>query len=203
MQFRAKFCILLLSLGLISALLPKKDNSVSQLNPDSLLKRIQSGDQFVTVDQVARYLVNEDSTVQLIDLRTPVEYKSFNVPGSINIPFAKLLDKDYSGYLGQPGIRNIYYSNGDIQSAEAWTLTQQAGYPNGSSMLGGLNEWFRTIMLSEFKGEAISPKENALFEVRYKARRLFTQMNSLPDSLKANFLSAKTAEQRKLVGGCE
>jgi hypothetical protein len=51
-------------------------------------------------------------------------------------------------------------------------------------MQGGLNSWFETVMNSEFTGEKISAKENALFESRMKARRLFNDVNSMPDSLK-------------------
>jgi hypothetical protein len=58
-------------------------------------------------------------------------------------------------------------------------------------------------MLSEFRGNKITPRENALFETRYKARRLFNEWNSMSDSLKAGFYKAKKKKERELVGGCE
>jgi hypothetical protein len=69
-------------------------------------------------------------------------------------------------------------------------------------MKGGLNEWFQTVMLSEFSGEKISARENALFENRFKARAAFNQVNSLPDSLKNKYFDAKRLQQKKLDGGC-
>ncbi len=70
-------------------------------------------------------------------------------------------------------------------------------------MKGGLNEWFKTVMLSQFKGEKITPLENALYETRFNARKAFTQINSLPDSLKKQYFKAKEIKQLKLDGGCQ
>ena len=70
-------------------------------------------------------------------------------------------------------------------------------------MKGGLNEWFTTVMNSNFTGDRISARENALFETRTNARKLFTEINSLPDSLKMKFIEAKHIAVKKLDGGCE
>jgi len=139
----------------------------------------------------------------LIDVRTPEAYRNMNIPGSVNIPLQQILNPDYEGYLNQPNTKNIFYSNGDMFALEAWMLATRVGYVNNFVMGGGLNEWYQTIMLSEFTGDQISPKENATFELRYKARKFFNQMNSLPDSLKTGFLLAKKSKERELVGGCE
>jgi hypothetical protein len=58
-------------------------------------------------------------------------------------------------------------------------------------------------MNSTFTGEKISARENSLFEVRTRAKRLFTEINSLPDSLKQKFYDTKHMEAKKLDGGCE
>lgn len=70
-------------------------------------------------------------------------------------------------------------------------------------MKGGLNEWFNTVMNSSFTGDSISARENALFETRTRARKLFAEINSLPDSLKLKFIKAKHTTAKKLDGGCE
>ena len=97
----------------------------------------------------------------------------------------------------------IFYSNGNHFAHEAWLLAVQSGYGNSYMMKGGMNEWFKIIMLTEFAGERISPSENSKFENRYKARDHFNKMNSLPDSLKSAFLTIKRAKEANLVGGCE
>lgn len=73
----------------------------------------------------------------------------------------------------------------------------------GLGASGGLNEWFNTVMNSSFTGERISVRENALFETRTRAKKMFTEINSLPDSLKLKFIKAKHISSKKLDGGCE
>ncbi len=202
MNSRVKISILLIGLGLISAFIPYKHNKPNQLNPSGLLEKSMDEKCFISVDKVARFVIDEDSMVQIIDLRSPEEYKNFNIPGSINIPYKDLLNKDYEGYLDQKKLKNIFYSNGDILSAQAWTLCIGMGYQNNYIMQGGLNEWYKTVMNSSFSGERITARENALFETRFKARKVFTEMNSLPDSLKLKFFETKRKNEKKLDGGC-
>ncbi len=203
MNPRIRISILLISLGVITAFVPFKHNKPNQLNPEELLAEVSDEKYNISVDKVAKYIVNEDSTVLIIDLRTPEEYKLFNIPGSINIPYKDLLHRDFGGYLDQDEVSNIFYSNGDVVASQAWTICTQMGYKNNFIMSGGMNEWYETVMKSEFSGERISPKENALFETRFKARKLFTEINSLPDSLKVKFVEAKRKKEKELDGGCE
>jgi len=203
MNFRISVSVGLICFGLMAAILPQKDNNIAYLSPKQSLKRMQNTNIFMSSDELARAIVNEDSSLQLIDLRTPGEFRKFNIPGSINIPLNELTNKEYEGYLFQKERKVVFYSNGDIFSAEAWAIASEIGVPNCVILKGGMNDWYKTVVLSEFNGTTITPEENALFEVRYKARNFFTQMNSIPDSLKTKFLSAKKTEAKKLVGGCE
>ena len=76
-------------------------------------------------------------------------------------------------------------------------------FKNTYVMKGGLNEWFNTVMNSNFIGDRISARENALFETRTRAKKIFTEMNSLPDSMKLKFIRSKHIAAKKLDGGCE
>ena len=100
-------------------------------------------------------------------------------------------------------MRNIFYSNGDMDANYALILARGLGYKNCFVMKGGLNAWYETIMNSEFTGERISASENALFETRMKARSLFNEVNSMPDSLKLAYIASKRFDPKKLDGGCE
>ncbi len=203
MKSRIKISILLVGTGLILAFLPFNAARSFQLKPSELLEAAENENQSFSVDEVARFANNEDTTVQLIDVRTNKEFMESTIPGSINIPFEDLLNPDWEGYLNQKEVRNIFYSNDNQLATLAWTVTTGRGYTNNYVMEGGLNEWYFTVMLSKFEGDKITPRENALFENRYKARRMFTEMNSLPDSLKRQYLEAKRLEESQLDGGCE
>jgi rhodanese-related sulfurtransferase len=203
MNTREKFSVGLLSLGFILALLPLSASRSFTARPAKLLSQIVDAKSYFTVDQVARFVVSEDDSVRIIDLRSPEEFKTMNIPGSVNIPYKEFLDSDPGNYLSNKNIKNIFYSNGDIYSNYALVISKGLKYNNVYVMKGGLNEWFSTIMNSSFTGDRISARENAIFEIRTKAKKLFTEINSLPDSLKLKFIESKKLEAKKLDGGCE
>ena len=203
MNTREKFSAGLLCLGLILALLPLSGSRSFIVRPQKLLSEVLDGNTYVTVDQVARFVVSEDSSVQIIDLRKPEEYRVMNIPGSINVPYAKFLDNDPGTFLNGGKSRNILYSNGDFDANYALAIAKGLNLKNIYVMKGGLNEWFSTVMNSSFTGEKISARENALFETRTSAKKMFDEMNSLPDSLKLKFIESKHIAAKKLDGGCE
>lgn len=203
MNIRAKFSVVLLCLGLILALLPISGNSSFIVRPKNLLSELLDKNTYYSVDQVARFVVSEDSSVQMIDLRSPEEFSTANIPGSINIPYNTFIDRNPGSILINGKTRNIFYSNGDFDSNYALTIARGLNLKNTYVMKGGLNEWFKTVMYSSFAGEKITARENSLFETRTRAKKLFTEMNALPDSLKVKFFQTKLLTAKKLDGGCE
>lgn len=202
MNTREKYSAVLLGLGLILALLPLSGKKSLTESPSVVLNESLDENSYLSVDQVARSVVNEDSTLRLIDLRTPEEFRSSDIPGSINVPYNEFL-KNPSSFLGKDPVRNILYSNGDIVSGYAVVAAKGMNFRNVFVMKGGLNEWNEKIMNSSFTGGRITARENALFETRKRAKQLFTEFNSLPDSLKQKLAEAKRLEKKKLDGGCE
>jgi rhodanese-related sulfurtransferase len=203
MNSREKFSVGLISVGIILALLPLSASRSFTVKPHKLLTEILDNSTYFTVDQVARFVVSEDSSVQIIDVRTPEEFNSANIPGSINLPYDKLLDADPATILNNGKSKNIFYSNGDMIANYALTITRGLNLNNTFVMKGGMNEWYKTVMNSSFTGERISARENALFEARTRARSMFTELNSMPDSLKLKFFQSKHLAKKKLDGGCE
>jgi len=195
--------MLLIIFAGIAWIIPDRHRSAYELSPSQMIEMLKSGEQYLSCDQVARYLVNENPDIRRIDVRPSAKFLSSRIPGSINIPFEEILNPDWSGYLDNPSITSILYSNGNTYSSEAWVLCTQMGYPTIKVMRGGMNEWYKVVMESEFSGGRITAAENALFEVRYRARDYFTTMNSLPDSLKTVFLEVKKKKEAELVGGCD
>lgn len=203
MNARIQVTVLLVGMGILLAFMPNSSSKTFKLKPDELLAKSASDEIYFFVDEVARFVNTEDSTIQLVDLRNEEEFRKSNIPGSVNIPFEEFLNQNYTGYLNQENVRTVFYGNGDQLANMAWTIATGLGYHNNFVMKGGLNEWYKTVMLTKFEGETITPRENAIFENRYKARDIFSQINNLPDSLKTKFFDAKRLQQKKLDGGCE
>jgi sulfur-carrier protein adenylyltransferase/sulfurtransferase len=205
MNPRIAFSITLFSLGLILTFLPRPDEHRFKVKPNALWTEVFNDSTFFTVDQIAHSIADEDSSILLIDLRSPGEFLQVNIPGSINIPYKQLLSKEkhLETYLSNSKTRVIFYSNGDMDAGSALVIARGLGYSNAFVMKGGLNEWFLTVMNTRFKGERITVRENALFESRTRAKNYFIKMNSLPDSLKLQFAQKSKFDPKKLDGGCE
>jgi len=203
MEIRKKISVILLILGILLAILPLSSSRSLFVNPSKLLSEVLNPNVYFTVDQTAKFIVNEDTTVRIIDLRSNEEFRKICLPGAINIPYNSFIKSDPGLYLNDKSKRNIFYSNGDFYSNYALVYARGLDYRNSYVMSGGLNEWFRMVMESKFSGERISARENSLFEIRTRAGKLFTQINTLPDSLKGKFMVSARFASRKLDGGCE
>lgn len=201
MNTRVKISVLLVGLGVLLAFIPGGNGKSFRLKPGELVEKTAQ-EKLFTVDEVARFVNNEDSTIQIIDVRSEEEFMVCNIPGSVNIPIEKLTESGLENMLTSKNVRTIFYSNDDLLASMALTIATGMGNDNVFVMKGGLNEWFQTVMLSEYSGETITARENALFENRFKARTAFNQFNSLPDSLKTKYFDAKRLQQKKLDGGC-
>jgi len=202
-SIRFQVSAILVALAGLIIILPESRQSSGELNVSRMLEAMNEPGKFLSVDQVARMVVYEDSSILLVDVRDPEAYRSVHIPGAINIPVSDILNPDWSGYLNDPSINPVFYSNGNTLAGEAWMLCTQKGYTESMIMMGGMNEWYREVMESTFEGDRISAADNATFEVRYRARNFFNRMNSMPDSLKTAFLEVKRKKEAELVGGCE
>ncbi len=202
-SIRFQVSVILVALAGLIILLPAGRQSSGELNVHRMLEAMNEPGQFLSVDQVARMVVYEDTNILLVDVRDPDAYRAVHIPGAINIPVSDILNPDWSGYLNDPAVKPVFYSNGNTMASEAWMLCTQKGYTGSMIMMGGMNKWYREVIESTFMGERISAAENATFEVRYRARDFFNRMNSMPDSLKTAFLEVKRKKEAELVGGCE
>jgi rhodanese-related sulfurtransferase len=203
MNAREKLSAVLLCLGVILAILPLSANRTFDTRPSILIQTALDSTTILSADQVARMVASEDQTLQLIDLRPSSEFKAFSIPGSVNVPYSQFLDNDPDRILNNRKMKYVFYSDGDLMANYALIIARGLKYNNTFVMKGGLNEWFRVVMNTNFTGEKITARENALFENRMNARRMFSEINSLPDSLKSKFIESKHIAAKKLDGGCE
>lgn len=203
MNARTNLTVIIVGLALILAFLPPAAERSFHGRPDKVLKAASDPSRFLSCDQVARMIVADDSTLRLIDVRNETDYRKASLPLAVNIPLEKFVKSDLSPVLYGKGIKNVLYSNGELESGYALAVASGLGYGDFYIMAGGMNSWYETIMNSKFTGESISARENALFETRTKAARLFRELNSMPDSVRMKYLAARQAEAKKLDGGCE
>lgn len=166
MKPRYLLALFIVPLGFIIAAVPQNTTLPYKLTAVELLKEATGKAQFVNADEIADLIIKKDPALQLIDVRTPDEFDKFSLPGAVNIPLVDLLSPEYSDLINQDVKMNVFYSNGTIQSSQAWMITRQLGYKNNYILQGGLNVWAETIMNPGHPASTSSDDEIARYDFR-------------------------------------
>jgi len=147
---------------------------VKEVQPKALLNDINENTRYVSVDELAERLIDGDPSVQLIDVRDPYDFMDFALPGAENMPLPEMLYEEYIQLLDAYGKDFIFYSNGDIQANQAWTIAHRMEYKNLYVLKGGLNCWFETIIQPKAPAESEPQEAIDLYQFRLGARQFFT-----------------------------
>tara|TARA_R110001583_G_scaffold21469_5_gene81586 strand:- start:8508 stop:9128 length:621 start_codon:yes stop_codon:yes gene_type:complete len=166
MNIRLKLAAIFLPLGLIIAAVPENTTKVYKLTAQELLVEAQEGAQFMSTDEIADAVIQKDPSFQLIDVRAQDEFEKFHLPNAINIPLADILSDEWADFLDQDVKMNVFYSNGNLKSNEAWMITRQLGFENNYVMQGGLNYWAETIMDPKAPSSTSPDDEIAKYDFR-------------------------------------
>jgi sulfur-carrier protein adenylyltransferase/sulfurtransferase len=194
--------VVLVAVGLL--FLPEHSN-FEEINPELLIMEINDPARFLSVDQVAERLIDEDPSIMLIDLRTPEQYQEYSLPRSINIPLDQLLIPEWKDYLYQDNMDVILYSNSDLYADQAWIICTRLGYKNLYVMKGGLNEWYTCILEPSEPFETDPTEEFALYSFRLAASQYFgggTEANVHSDKPKENIVIKRRQKKTTTAGGC-
>ena len=84
-------------------LLPKYEKHEG-ISPEDLLSNAISPERYITTDELADRIINQDPSLLLIDVRDEISYKKHSIANAINIPLEKILNKDSEPYLNQDAI---------------------------------------------------------------------------------------------------
>jgi rhodanese-related sulfurtransferase len=143
--------LVLLAAGLL--LLPKYEKHEG-IKPELLLGNAVSSERYISTDELAEKIINQDPSFLLIDVRDEESYAKYSIPNSINIPLAKLLDEDSESYLNQDEFDVVLFSNDNFYANQAWLLCNRLEFKNLRVLNGGVNNWYNTII------NPVKPTEN-------------------------------------------
>lgn len=203
MNIRFILSIVMVSMGLIAAMLPQTKNSSIELDAQQLLNEIQLKNHIISIDEMANALINNDPEYQLIDLRSPEEYKKFNIPGALNIPFDSLFSENWLPYIDQIARKNVFYSNGTTLSSQAWMLTKQKGFQNNYILTGGLNNWYATILKPTEPSSTNGEEAFFDYHARLGAKQFFTGEGAASGASAVKAKKPVPRRKKKMVaGGC-
>ena len=206
MKARLVLAYILIPLGLIIAAVPENTTKQYKLTAEQLLEEVKSGTQFLSPDEVADMIINNDPTLQLIDVRSADEFEKFSLPNAINIPLIDILNPEWEDYIHQDIKLNVFYSNASNDANQAWMITRQLGYQNNYVLQGGLNFWVETIMNPEEPTSSSPNEEIAKYNFRKGAGTalggdaITTSQPAASSSSKPPIAKRKT--KKKVQGGC-
>ncbi|GAA0374415.1 MULTISPECIES: rhodanese-like domain-containing protein [Micromonospora] len=94
-----------------------------------------------TVDvATARALIANNPDTLIVDVRTPGEYDSAHVPGSINLPLDQV-DAHLGRIVDDAGGRMLLICQSGARATQACTKLVNAGLPAATVVTGGMNAW--------------------------------------------------------------
>lgn len=143
-------------------------------SPEQLLLEITDNERFISVDEVADRLVNQDPSLILVDVRSPDQHKAFSLPGAENIPLADILSAKEQARLNGQKHDIVFFSNGTIEAEQAWMLCRRMACPNTYIMRGGLREWADKILNPQEPPATASAQEFERYRLRRAACQYFT-----------------------------
>ncbi len=170
-RYKILAAILLLMAG--GLLLLPKFNENEGINPELFVKNALSTERYISTDQLADRLINEDPVVLLIDTRPEEEYTAYTLPDAVNVPLKEFFNENLNAYLDQDVYDVILFSNDNFYANEAWMLGNRLGYTNLYVLKGGLNEWFSTIIDPVYPDETMPREAFELYSFRKAAGMYF------------------------------
>ncbi|SNR72776.1 Rhodanese-like domain-containing protein [Lutibacter agarilyticus] len=188
-------CILILLAGGL-VLLPKYQQHEG-IKPQELLGRAISPERYISTDEVASLIINQDPSYLFIDVRDEESYNKYSLPNAINIPLDKLLDEDFEAYLNQDEYDVVLFSNDHFYANEAWIICNRLDYKNLRVLEGGLNNWFHTIINPTKPTENMAATAFELYSTRKAASMYFGV--AYPEQVKKETVPAKKAVVKKTI----
>ena len=197
------YLTLLMLLLAIGTLMIQKTNELAQIEPQLLMYELIQPTRYVSTDQVAKRIIGNDPTLELIDVRPANEFNTFSIPKSINIPLDSLVNKSFLSYLGIPGTKVIFVSNDDIAADQAWVLTKRLGFKSTYVMKGGLNQWMETIIEPKKPAETDPYTDFETYAFRKGAQLYFTGAKSeVVETSKVKVDVQRRKKTSVAAGGC-
>ena len=185
--------LVILAGGLL--LIPKHQKHEG-ISPELFAKNILSTERYISSDQLADRMINQDPVLLLIDTRSLEEYQRFSLPDAIHIPLSDIFSEALNPYLDQNIYDIILFSNDNFSAEQAWMLCNRMNYQRLYILDGGLNNWFGTIIEPELPSETMSQEAFELYSFRKAAGKYFGVAN---DTLEIEVKPIKQAPPPKKV----
>jgi rhodanese-related sulfurtransferase len=150
----------------------------------------------VTPDEAAFRLLDEDPSLQLVDVRPAAQFAAFSLPRAVNVPVAELFGKNGRDLLSRPRDLKIFLADDEQEAATAASIASELGYENVAVLTGGLRQ-FRREILASADGLALMRIDGDTRQFRLTAGPQIAAMIKARGAVKPAVRKIK-----KVAGGC-
>lgn len=210
LSFRYAFLALILLVLAGGLIFLPKESKQEGIKAEKLLTDVISTERYISTDQIADKIINQDPSFILIDVRDSENFNKYSLPNAVHIPLKDLLNEEYENYLNQNQFDIVFYSNDNFYADQAWVLGSRLGYKNLRVLEGGINQWYQTIINPTLPDEGMSGENFELFTtrkaasmyfgVRYPEEKEFTPIVTKP--VIKTIVPVKKKKKRPVEGGC-
>jgi rhodanese-related sulfurtransferase len=187
-----------LILGLSAFFLPNRKEAIYNKLTD--VKYISSQQvKFVTSDELAFRIVDDDPNLQIIDIRTLNEYDSLSLPKSTHFSVDNLFEKDAFNLLSMKHKKNVFVANDELSEKKAVIIANELGFSNIFVLKGGLYQFKNDILEFKMPAEAANRWIKDTYIFREKASKVIPE---LIKQYKLKQAAVPTTKKKRVLGGC-
>ncbi|MCB9357861.1 MAG: YeeE/YedE family protein [Calditrichaeota bacterium] len=178
------------------ALPNRKERVMTEVSTPKHLAHCET--KYMTADELAFRLVDQEPNIQIIDVRGPEAFAQFALPGAVNIKIENLFGKEWNHLLGQRHVKKVLVADNQDNAIEAYHVLDEIGYRNLAVLEGGLLG-FRQQILSDAPSDlAMNSTDEVVQEFRQEARgTIETMIKEQKDKPKV-----EAKKPKKVAGGC-
>jgi rhodanese-related sulfurtransferase len=185
------------ALGVLFIFLP--DHKTHLINKVSEKSYMESHPvAIMEVDELAFHIVDHESNIRIVDVRTPETFARFALPGSINIQLKDLFGKEWIPVLSQRHVKKVLVGENEMQEHIAGALLKELGYENIAALHGGYDSFNTTILSPATFVASGSRWDTEVKQFRDQARTDILKMIA-----ESKHIVPKVAKvEKKIKGGC-
>jgi rhodanese-related sulfurtransferase len=156
-----------LGLGALAVFANVTPGPIVTVHARELLTSVERGEDHVTPQQLAAWIVEGRSDYRLVDIRDEKAFALYHIPTAENVPLATVTD----GALSRAD-RIVLYGDGGIHAAQAWMVLRGLGYPRVYALREGLDAW-KDEVLFPVKPRSPDPEQQTRFERAAEVAKYF------------------------------
>jgi len=132
--------LIFVAIIVVGLLTTGKPDIAYKITPQQSIEALGKPGNEISPLEVAKTVKANDNKFIIIDLRSPYEFVKGNIPGSINIPANRILEKESLDFFEKNATSNstlVLYDATQSLATGPWLVLKQLGYDNIKMMQGG------------------------------------------------------------------